>query len=130
MGRRPIPRTRVHDLEINEDYFLRHQVFNPATGCIEWNAGMHRQGYGMCGAWRVSDGERIMTTTHRIAARIAFDRPIDSSEYVIHTCSNMNCMNPEHLIIGDRYDIQRVMHKNQRHRPGGKNPYSQQKSPK
>lgn len=124
MGRRSIPRTRVHDLEINEDYFLQHQIYDPATGCIRWNAGMHRQGYGMCGAWRVVNGERIMTTTHRIAARIAYDRAIESDEMVIHTCSNMNCMNPDHLIIGNRTDIQRVMRKNQRHRPGGRNPYT------
>jgi hypothetical protein len=123
MGRKALPRTRVHDLEINEEYFLRHQVYDPTTGCIRWNAGMHRQGYGMCGAWRVSDGERIMTTTHRVAARIAFDRPLDPREFVIHTCSNMNCMNPDHLMIGDRHDMQRVMHRNKRHRPGGKNIY-------
>ena len=123
MGRRALPRTRVHDLEINEDYYLRHQELDPETGCIRWNAGMHRQGYGMCGAWRVSNGERIMTTTHRVAARIAFDRALDPTEFVIHTCSNMNCMNPDHLMIGDRHDMQRVMHQNKRHRPGGRNIY-------
>lgn len=123
MGRKQNPRTRVHDLEINQDYFLRHQVYDPDTGCIRWNAGMHRQGYGMVGAWRVSDGTKIMTTTHRVAARIAFDRALDPSEFVLHKCSNMNCMNPEHLEIGDRHDMQNIMRKNRRHRPGGKNIY-------
>lgn len=122
MGRHANPRTRVHDIEINMDYFLRHQR-RLKNGCIAWDAGLHKQGYGMMGAWRVADGQKIMTTTHRIAARIHFDRAIDSKEYVIHTCSNMNCCNPEHLIIGDRYDIHRVMSKNQRYRPQGRNIY-------
>jgi hypothetical protein len=122
MGRKSKPRTPLHDIEINMDYFLRHQQPGP-NGCIEWNAGMHRQGYGMMSAWRLSDDRKIMTTTHRVAARIGFDRAIDSKEMVIHTCSNMKCCNPDHLQIGDRYDIHRVMNKNKRYRPRGKNIY-------
>lgn len=123
MGRTALPRTRIHDLEINEDYFYKHQVRDPVTNCWEWTAGMHNQGYGMMGAWRVSDQQKIMTTTHRVAARIALDRAIDSSEFVIHTCSNMRCCNPDHLITGDRRDIHRIMRTNQRYRPRGRNIY-------
>jgi hypothetical protein len=124
MGRKSLPRTRIHDLEINWDYYQRHQVPDPDTGCIAWDAGRHKQGYGMVGAWR-QDGTKIMTTTHRIAARIHWDRAIDSSELVIHKCSNMNCMNPEHLLIGDRYAIHQVMRANQRYRPRGLDIYSE-----
>jgi hypothetical protein len=106
-------------------YFYRHQT-EDENGCMNWTAGKHRQGYGMMGAWRL-DGTKIMTTTHRIAARIAFDRAIDSSEYVIHTCSNMACCNPDHLIIGDRTDIHRVMRKNRRYRPSGHDHYVDRK---
>jgi hypothetical protein len=122
MGRHRLPRTRIHDIEINMAYFQRHQV-PVVTGCIEWNAGMHQQGYGMTGAWRVSDGSKIMTTTHRVAARIHFDRAIGSEEMVIHTCSNMKCCNPEHLVIGDRHDMHRIMAQNQRYRPRGQDIY-------
>ena len=113
MARPRQPRTRLHDIEILMDYFQRHQVPRP-SGCIEWDAGRHNQGYGMCGAWRVPDGTKIMTTTHRIAARIRYDRAISPQELVIHTCSNMACCNPDHLIIGDRTDISRVMRRNGR----------------
>ena len=126
VGRPRQTRTRLHDLWIHMHYFERHQKPGD-NGCINWDAGRHRQGYGMMGAWRVSDGKKIMTTTHRIAARIAHDRAIDSSEYVIHTCSNMACCNPDHLIIGDRTDIHRVMRKNRRYRPSGHDFYFDRK---
>jgi len=120
------PRTDLYDLEILMDFFERHQ--HPrANGCIEWQGGMHRQGYGMCGAWRKADGVKIMTTTHRIAARFKFKRAISSSEMVIHTCSNMSCCNPDHLILGDRYDIHRVMAANHRYRPSGRMDYQLKK---
>jgi hypothetical protein len=121
MGRRSLPRTQVQDLEILWDYYTRHQA-PLSTGCIAWTAGRHPQGYGMIGAWR-SDGTKIMTTVHRIAARLKYARPIVSSEMVIHTCSNLNCCNPDHLMIGTRTDIHRVMRQNQRYRPRGQNIY-------
>jgi len=122
VGRPRQNRTRLHDIDIHQHYFDLHQTAGE-NGCINWTAGKHRQGYGMMGAWRVSDGQKIMTTTHRIAARIAFDRAIDSTEYVIHTCSNMACCNPDHLMIGDRKDIHSVMRKNRRYRPNGHDQY-------
>lgn len=122
MGRTPHPRTRIYDLEILDDYYQRHQVKQP-NGCITWDAGMHRQGYGMVGAWRVSDGTKIMTTVHRIAARIKYGRAIASNEMVLHTCSNMACCNPDHLIVGTREDMTEIMRKNRRYRPLGRDSY-------
>jgi hypothetical protein len=121
MARRK-PRTDLYDLEILMDFYQRHQQVR-ASGCIEWTAGRHRQGYGMCGAWRKTDGVKIMTTVHRIAARLKFKRALDSSEMVIHTCSNMSCCNPDHLILGDRHDIHRIMAANHRYRPSGRQDY-------
>jgi hypothetical protein len=113
------PRTQVYDLMIRWDYYERHQIHNAnAQGCTHWNAGKHKQGYGMVGAIRISDGEDIMVTTHRVAARLKYGRALDSKEMVLHTCSNMACMNPDHLVIGDRADMQDIMVANKRHRYG------------
>ena len=126
VGRPRQTRTRLHDIDIHMHYFERHQTPG-SNDCSNWTAGKHVQGYGMMGAWRVSDGQKIMVTTHRVAARIKYDRPIDPTEYVIHTCSNMSCVNPDHLMIGDRKDIHTVMRRNRRHRPSGHDTYIDRK---
>ena len=119
MGRPRTPLTPVHDISINWDYYQRHQVPDANDqGCTHWDAGRHRQGYGMTHAVRHADGEAIMVTTHRVAARLKYDRAISSKEMVIHSCSNMACMNPSHLFIGTKSDMQTVMFKNKRHRHG------------
>lgn len=113
MGRKKSPHWRwIHDLEIEMDYFRRHQIPGPGD-CITWDAGVHPQGYGMMGAFR-RDGTKIMTTVHRIVARIKYDEPLSSSQMIIHNCGNNNCCNPDHIEKGTRKDIHRYMQLHQR----------------
>jgi hypothetical protein len=105
-------RTRVFDIWTNLNYINRHQKPGQ-NGCVEWTAGKHRQGYGMVGAWRL-DGTKIMTTVHRVLGRIKWGRTLREDEYVIHSCSNMGCVNPDHLMLGDRNTIHQVMKQNKR----------------
>ena len=119
MGRPRIPKDSLYDLWNQGDYYERHQTPGPGD-CITWHGGMHVQGYGMVGAWRKPEGTKIMTTTHRIAARRKFQRALASSEYVIHTCDNPACVNEDHLVLGDRYTVHQVMASRGRHRPGGR----------
>ena len=119
LGRPRIPLTPVHDISIGMEYYQRHQVPNATpAGCTHWDAGRHKQGYGMTHAIRHSDGKGIMVTTHRVAARLKYNRAITSDEWVVHTCSNMACMNPDHLEIGDRRLMTNIMTQNNRHRYG------------
>lgn len=114
MGRHRIEKIQVHDLWISESWYQDHLRSMP-SGCIEWTGAHHAQGYGMMPAWR-SNQQQIMTTVHRVAARIAWDQPLESTQMVIHTCSNMGCCNPEHLMLGDRTTINQVMAQNKRYR--------------
>jgi hypothetical protein len=116
MARRPQTelRTQIFDLWCNLNFVARHQEPGP-NGCVNWTAGRHRQGYGLVGAWRL-DGTKIMTTVHRVIGRIKWGRALAVDEYVIHTCSNMACVNPDHLTLGNRSTIHQVMKKNKRGR--------------
>ena len=108
MGRRPTPKDDLYDLKYQESYYLRHQKPDPDSECILWDGPKHVQGYGMVGAWR-RDGTKIMTTTHRIAARRKFERELDSSEFVLHTCRNPACVNEDHIAVGDMYTVRANM---------------------
>ncbi len=126
MGRKPIPKDDLYDLTYQASYFDRHIYQDPDSECILWDGPGHVQGYGMVGAWRKEDGAKIMTTTHRIAARRKYQRDLSSEEWVIHTCSNPRCVNPDHLELGNRSDIHRIMRANNRYQPKKSR---QQKSP-
>lgn len=120
-GRKRIPKDDLYDLTYQESYFLRHIKQDPNSECQIWDGPKHRQGYGMMGAWR-EDGTKIMTTTHRIAARRKFQRALDDSEMVIHTCSNPACVSEDHLILGDRFTVHTIMRKNNRYAKTRKKP--------
>ena len=106
--------TDCDDLFVNLNFYYKHQTKDPNSDCILWTGGTHRQGYGMVGGIRKADNKRIMTVAHRIAARVKWKRAIATNELVIHTCSNVLCQNPDHLIIGDWRKKSEVMWANGR----------------
>lgn len=110
--------TWIHDLQIEMDYFRRHQHAGPGD-CISWDAGKHNQGYGMIGAFK-KDGTKIMTTVHRVVARLKYDEPLDSKTWIIHNCGNLNCCNPDHIEKGNRTDINHYRKQHGRYSRGWK----------
>jgi len=88
-----------------------------ANGCITWRegeGGRHRQGYLMMGGIRIDSNERFMTVAHRVEAMRKFKRELFHDDFVIHTCSNVKCLNPDHLILGDYRTQRKVMKDNGR----------------
>lgn len=127
MGRKAIKKSQLFDIYYRPEYFDRHYQLDAKTGCWNWDGPSHRQGYGMIGAWRVIDDSKIMTTTHRIMARRKYQRAIDSDEWIIHTCSNPRCVNPDHIELGDRQDIHKIMRQNNRYNGRGRPPGTKNK---
>ena len=72
------------------------------NGCIHYEGARHVQGYGMCGYVNVDTDKRHMTVTHRAAMEIHLNRELKPGENVVHIPGcEPNCVNPQHLQIGD-----------------------------
>ena len=82
--------------------------------CWPWHGPTHRQGYAMCGLVDLAEKKRKMTVVHRPLMMRKLDRALAAGEMVIHTCSNVKCCNPAHLILGDHKTKSEVMYANGR----------------
>ena len=86
--------------------------------CWLWTGPVNNAGYGMC---RGNDGYPKMTTVHRIAAQ---HKGLDiKRKEVQHTCLTKNCVNPDHLVLGNAQTrCDRIMKKHGRNFQRPKNP--------
>jgi hypothetical protein len=79
-----------------EDRFHEKYVCDLTTGCWEWIASKHKDGYGQIGV-----NGRI-ELAHRVSYRI-HNRDVPN-EYLRHTCDNPSCVNPDHLVPGNQLE--------------------------
>lgn len=66
---------------------------NSQTGCWEWVKAINDQGYGI--SWY--GGKTI--SAHRLSY-ILHKGSIPEKRFIIHSCDNKKCINPDHLSIG------------------------------
>ena len=108
----------LYDIAVNtQAYWSKTDQSAGPQACWPWQGPWHRQGYGFIGARRYSDDVRIMVVAHRVGMRIKLGRAIDSREMVVHSCSNMACQNPAHLMLGDASLRTQNMYRNGRNAP-------------
>lgn len=105
--------TNIFGYLVDMEKWERKQI-PQANGCIHYAGFNHRQGYQFVGCIRAADDHSMHITAHRLAMRIKLGRDIQQKEQVIHTCSDVRCVNPDHLIIGDTRKRSEIMYANGR----------------
>ena len=85
------------------------------SGCHEWQSTLHRGGYGKI--WL----ETGQAPAHRVAYQI-YKGEIPEDKWVLHTCDNRKCVNPDHLYLGTPKQNVKDMH--DRRRNVGRTKYS------
>ena len=93
-------RKQIVDINTAKAYYFSH-VEVQDDGCHLWEGGKNNVGYGL---WRY-DGK--MRTVHRIMAK--WEGHDIEGKIVYHTCDHYNCVNPEHLRVGNYFDKAKIM---------------------
>ena len=71
------------------------------NGCLNWTRSKNRSGYGQL------KFKGKLHHAHRLSWELYHQRPIPDGAYILHSCDNPACINPEHLHTGTHADNMR-----------------------
>lgn len=77
---------------------LKHTSLKEETGCMEWKGCFNTDGYARMG-YKGSSNIKV----HRFVKELHYGKDI-TGLVVRHTCDNIKCINPEHLLTGTPVD--------------------------
>jgi len=77
-------------------------VKDKLTECWNWTGAKKKFGYGYLMIGSRIDNTRKTVSAHRYAYTIFNQIDIPKNAWVLHTCDNPSCINPNHLYLGDR----------------------------
>ena len=96
-----------------ENRFLRH--VKKTKTCWIWTGSINEKGYG-----RFQINHKCVRA-HRVSYKL-WKGDIPSKLYVLHTCDNRACVNPDHLYLGDQFKNMDDMYRKKRNnQPKGEN---------
>ena len=94
-------------------------IYPHLSPCWIWTGTKSTYGYGAFYFWG-SGGKWTMRVAHRIMWQL-YNGPIPEGFWVLHTCDNPPCCNPDHLFLGTQEDNMRDMAQKGRGAIGEKN---------
>lgn len=96
-------------------FWERVKINEGENNCWEWTGTRMKNGYGV-----LSMGRKNQVLAHRISLSLFNKKPIPDDLFVLHSCDNPKCVNPEHLSLGTAKDNSVDMINKRRHLHGEK----------
>ena len=81
---------------------LMEKITVDEYGCWIWSGGLHKKGHGLINMQK-RNGKWAMEMAHKVAYKV-FLGEIAKGLYVIQSCDELRCCNPEHLWLGTAED--------------------------
>ncbi len=103
-------------MDYTKEYIRKRTTIDPKSGCWVWNKSLDPYGYGRM-YQAVSNTKRKCLFAHRITYKL-FNGEFDEKLFVLHSCDNPPCCNPDHLFLGTNEENTADRHRKKRSAKG------------